>query len=75
MGLLTLTAATAKEGLDHGAKIVEYYGVVSPIIALVVAFVSAVISVKFMVGLLGRYGLAPFGYYRLVLAGLCFAMW
>ena len=75
LGLLTLTAATAKEGLDHGAKIVEYYGVVSPIIALVVAFVSAVISVKFMVGLLGRYGLAPFGYYRLVLAGLCFAMW
>lgn len=75
LGLLTLGAATAKEGLSHGSKIVEYYGVVSPLLALFVAFVSAIISVKFMVGILNRYGLAPFAIYRLLLAGCCLMLW
>lgn len=75
LGLITLTAATVKEGAEHGSKIIAYYGVVSPSVALIVAFVSAVISVRFMVGMLGRYGLAPFGYYRLLLAALCVTLW
>lgn len=74
LGLVTLSAATAKEGLDHGKKIFEYYGVVSPLIALGVAFVFAVISVRFMVGLLSQFGLAPFAYYRLLLAALCIGL-
>lgn len=75
LGLVTLTAATAKEGLSHGSKIIEHYGVMSPLLSLIVAFVSAVISVKFMVEVLGRYGLTPFGYYRLLLALLCLRLW
>ena len=75
LGLVTLTAATAKEGLSHGSKIISHYGVTSPALALIVAFVSAVISVKFMVNVLNRFGLTPFGYYRLLLAGLCLLMW
>ena len=35
------------------------------------AFVAAVISVKFMVTALGKYGLTPFGYYRILLAIVC----
>ena len=75
LGLITLTAATAKEGLSHGSKIIQHYGVTSPALALIVAFVSAVISVKFMVKVLSSYGLTPFGYYRLLLAALCFSLW
>ena len=75
LGLITLSAATAKEGLDHGSKMIEYYGVTSPLVALTVAFIAAVISVHFMVSLLGRFGLAPFGYYRLLLAALCLTLW
>lgn len=75
LGLITLSAATAKEGLSHGSKIIEHYGVISPTVALVVAFVSAVISVKFMISILSRFGLSPFGYYRLLLAAFCLTIW
>ena len=75
LGLITLSAATAKEGLEHGSKIIDYYGVTSPLIALIVAFVAAIISVHFMVSLLNRFGLAPFGYYRIALAALCLTLW
>ncbi len=75
LGLITLSAAAAKEGLDHGSKMIEYYGVASPLIALIVAFVAAVISVRFMVSVLNRFGLALFGYYRIALAALCLTLW
>ena len=75
LGLITLSAATAKEGLSHGSKIIEHYGIISPALALIVAFVSAVISVKFMVSILNRFGLSPFGYYRLLLAAFCLSLW
>jgi undecaprenyl-diphosphatase len=47
------------------------YGVTMPVLALVTAFVAAVISVKFMVTALSKYGLTPFGYYRILLAIVC----
>jgi len=75
LGLITLGAATAKEAVSDGSKIVEYYGVMSPLLAVIVAFVSAIISVKFMVGVLNRFGLVPFAIYRLVLAGFCVVLW
>ncbi len=71
LGLVTLSAATAFEGMQHGPAIVSHYGIVSPLIALVVAFLSAVVSVRFMVRILGSYGLAPFGYYRIAIAAAC----
>jgi undecaprenyl-diphosphatase len=72
LGLLTLGAATAYEGLKHGSEIVARFGVVAPAVAMVTAFVSAVVSVRFMVGILNRRGIAPFGYYRIILAAICF---
>lgn len=71
LGLLTLSAATAYEGLKGGAGMIADYGVSMPLVALVIAFVAAVVSVKFMVSALGRYGLAPFGWYRILLAIAC----
>ncbi len=74
LGLVTLSAATTFEGLKHGSEIVTHYGVISPLVALMVAFVSAVVSIRFMIRLLSSYGLAPFGYYRIALAIVC-VMW
>ena len=71
LGLITLTAATAYEGLKNGAEMISDYGAAMPLIALITAFFAAVVSVRFMVNALGKYGLAPFGYYRIILAVVC----
>ena len=71
LGLITLTAATAYEGLKNGAQMISDYGAAMPLIALITAFFAAVVSVRFMVNALGKYGLAPFGYYRIILAVVC----
>jgi undecaprenyl-diphosphatase len=75
LGLITLSAATAKEAVSDGSEIIAHYGVTSPIVALIVGFVSAVISVKFMISILNSYGLTPFAWYRLLLAAACLTMW
>lgn len=71
LGLITLTAATAYEGLKNGAGMISVYGAAMPLVALITAFFAAVVSVRFMVNALGKYGLAPFGYYRIILAVVC----
>lgn len=69
LGLLTLGAATALDLVKHGDKITENFGVVSPVIGFVAAFVAAVIAVRWMVSYLQRHSLAVFGWYRLAVAG------
>ena len=73
LGLVTLTAATGYEGMKNGSSMIADYGVFTPMVALVTAFVAAVVSVRFMVGALGRFGLMPFGFYRIALALVCVA--
>jgi undecaprenyl-diphosphatase len=72
LGLTTLTAATAYEGLKHGPEMFSQYGYAMPLLALVVAFVAAALSIKFMIAFLNQFGLAWFGYYRIALAAACF---
>lgn len=67
LGLVTLGAATAKESLDNGGQLIETFGWQTPAVGLVVAFVSAVLSVKLMVSWLQEKGLNIFGYYRIVI--------
>ncbi len=71
LGLVTLTAATAYEGLKNGEEMIANYGAAMPLVSLITAFIAAVVSVRFMVNSLGRFGLAPFGYYRIGLALVC----
>ena len=65
LGLLTLGAATAYEGLRSGEKLIEVFGLATPALGLVVAFVAALTSVRWMVGWLQARSLDVFGWYRI----------
>jgi undecaprenyl-diphosphatase len=68
LGVVTLGAATAYDALKHGQMMMETFDVLPIAIGLLFAFISAVVSVKWMVAYLNRHGLAIFGYYRVALA-------
>lgn len=68
LGLVTLGAATLWEALKFGPDIIQVFGWVNPLTGFIVACVSALTAVKWMVSYLTRHGLAIFGYYRLALS-------
>jgi undecaprenyl-diphosphatase len=68
LGLLTLTAATGFKLVKGGGQMFETFGLLPIIIGIVVATVSAALAIKWFVGALNRWGVAPFGWYRLALA-------
>ena len=65
LGLVTLGAATAYEGLKNGSVMIDAYGIGAPLVGLVAALVSAFIAVRWMVSWLQSRGLAVFGWYRI----------
>ncbi len=76
LGLLTLTAATAYDGIKHGSEMFSEYGSTQILLGLFAAWISAVIAVKWMVSYLKKNGLAIFGYYRIALAAVvAVAIW
>jgi len=68
LGVVTLGAATAYDGLKHGQVMVQTFDAHALAIGLFFAFIAAIFSVKWMVGYLNRHGLEIFGYYRVALA-------
>jgi undecaprenyl-diphosphatase len=68
LGLVTLGAATAYDGIKHGHIMVQTFAPWPMAIGLFFAFIAAVLSVKWMVSYLNSHGLALFGYYRVALA-------
>jgi undecaprenyl-diphosphatase len=68
LGLLTLTAATAYDGLKHGQEMIRIFGPLALFFGLLGAWVSAVLAVKWMVAYLKKHGMQVFGYYRIALA-------
>lgn len=80
LGVLTLTAATAKKAvwkvhdLDAaydvwfgGAKLMwDHYGALPLIVGVIAATVSAAFAVKWLVSYLQSHGLAVFGWYRII---------
>jgi len=68
LGVITLGAATAYSIVKDGKLMVDTFGLLTPLIGLVVAFVAAVISVRWMVTYLQHHSLAIFGWYRIGIA-------
>jgi undecaprenyl-diphosphatase len=75
VGLATLSAATLVDGAKHGGVILDVFGVANPVIGFVVAFVAAVVAVRWMVAYLQRHSLAIFGWYRLAAAAVVGVLW
>ena len=69
LGLPTLGAACVWKLLRHGDQVAQL-GPGSVLLGIAVATVSAAVAVRWLVRFLNRHGLAPFGWYRLGLAGL-----
>lgn len=68
LGVVTLGAATAYDALKHGQLMLQTFDHTALLIGVAVAFVAAVVSVKWMVSYLSRHGLEIFGHYRVALA-------
>ena len=67
LGLVTLTAATVLTAISDGSLLIETFGIVTPAVGLLVAFVAAVASVRWMVSWLQRRSLDVFGHYRVAI--------
>ena len=70
LGVLTLGAATVFSLLKDGSLMLDTFGLGTPLLGLFVAFVAAVVSVRWMVTYLQRHSLAVFGWYRIGIAAL-----
>jgi undecaprenyl-diphosphatase len=68
LGLMTLGAATLYETAKNGSTVIDAYGIASPLIGVVVAFVSAAVAIRWMVTWLKTRSLAIFGWERIVVA-------
>jgi undecaprenyl-diphosphatase len=68
LGFVTLSAATAYEMLSSGKTMLDSFGVGVPLLGLVVAFVAAFFSIRWMVTYLNRHDLSVFGWYRIAIA-------
>nr|WHW29300.1 putative undecaprenyl-diphosphate phosphatase [uncultured bacterium] len=74
LGLLTLAAATVYAGLNDGPEMIDTFGYVTPAIGLIVAFVSAVAAVRWMVSWLNNRGFEVFGWYRIAIGLVALAV-
>jgi undecaprenyl-diphosphatase len=68
LGFVTLTVATLYKGYRSGDLIIQIFGWQNVLLGILVAGVTASISVRFFIRLLLEKGLAPFAWYRLALA-------
>jgi undecaprenyl-diphosphatase len=74
LGLITLSAASAYKFLTDGSEMLAALNIGPVLVGCIVAFVSAALAVKWLVGYLSKHGLAVFAWYRIALAIAIFAM-
>lgn len=70
LGLITLTAAAGYKTVSSGNELFLALELGPVLLGLLVAFISAALAIKWLVGYLTRHGLALFAWYRFVLAAL-----
>lgn len=74
LGLITLSAATVLEGAAEGSNLIDTFGWATPLLGLLIAFLSAVIAIRWMVSWLERRGFEAFGWYRLAAGALALTL-
>lgn len=74
LGLITLSAASGFKVYSDGGAILKGISTGPLVLGVAVSFVCAAVSIKWMVGFLSKHGLAPFAWYRLIIAGVLSAM-
>lgn len=70
LGLITLTAAAGYKTVTSGQELFLAIEIGPMLLGIFVAFISAALAVKWLVGYLTRHGLALFAWYRFGLAAL-----
>lgn len=75
VGLVTLSAASVYKMWSLGPALGQVYPVGPASVGLLVAAVTAFVSVRWLVGYVGRNGLGVFAWYRIALGGTILAVW
>lgn len=70
LGLVTLSAASVFKIYSDGVNMFAALPAMPLAIGFAVAFISSLVSAKWLVGFLNRRGLAPFAWYRILLAAV-----
>lgn len=70
LGFVVLGGATLYETASSGSEMLAAYGLATPLLGLAVAFVSALVAMRWMIEYLNRHGLEAFGWYRIAIAGV-----
>ena len=68
VGLPVLAGAAVYKGFISGPAMIEVFGWSSVLLGGLVAAISALLAIRFLVHFISRHGLAGFAYYRLALA-------
>jgi len=74
LGLATLTAATALDLAKDGGTLLTDYGWRTPLLGALVAFLTALTAVRWLVSYLRTESLTIFGWYRLLAAAVTVAL-
>jgi undecaprenyl-diphosphatase len=74
LGFATLTAASLFKVVKDGDVLIEQFGIVTPLVGVFAAFVSAVVAIKWLVTYLERHDLTIFAWYRFAAAALTAAL-
>ncbi|MDH3295516.1 MAG: undecaprenyl-diphosphate phosphatase [Acidimicrobiia bacterium] len=74
LGLATLGAATVVTAAEDGGQLIDLFGWFTPLVGLVVAFVAALASIRWMVSWLQDRSLDVFGFYRIAAGLLAFGL-
>ncbi len=68
LGFVTLSAATVYSALKHGSELLAAYGPEAIGVAFISAWISAALSIRWLVGWLSHHGLGVFAVWRIGLA-------
>lgn len=74
VGFVVLVGATGLELVTGGGAIVAAYGWLTPLLGVAVAFLSAVVAIRWLLRIVSGRSLAGFGWYRLAAAAVTLAL-